>query len=74
MSSTDEGALHARERCLEVIDRADVLITPTAQLQSELARVVPSKPCFFVPEPIDYMASTRPATPIGPVASSGSVM
>lgn len=61
---TDEGALHARERCLEVIDRADVLIAPTAQLQSELARLFPSKPCFFVPEPIDYKASARPARPI----------
>jgi len=62
---TDEGALHARQRCLEVIDRADVLITPTTRLQTELTRLFPNKPCFFVPEPIDYRASLRPATPVG---------
>jgi len=62
---TDEGSLHARERCLEVIDRADVLITPTVRLQTELSGLFPNKPCFFVPEPIDYGASLRPATPFG---------
>ena len=62
---TDEGALHARERCIEVIDRADVLICPTKQLRTELARLFPGKPCFFVPESIDYGASPRPATPAG---------
>lgn len=62
---TDEGALHARERCFEVIDRADVLICPTKQLRTELARLFPGKPCFFVPESIDYGASPRSATPAG---------
>lgn len=62
---TDEGALHARPRCLEVIDRADVLIAPTVQLRGELARLYPRKPCFFIPESIDYKGSPKPATATG---------
>ena len=62
---TDEGALYARQRCLEIIDRASVLIVPTQQLQAEVSRLFPNKPCLFIPESIDYEASRRPATPIG---------
>lgn len=62
---TDEGALHARRRCLEVIDRADALIAPTLRLRSELTDLFPGKPCFFLPEPIDYKATPRPVTPLG---------
>lgn len=62
---TDEGALYARQRCLEIIERAKVLIVPTQQLQAEVSRLFPNKPCFFIPEPVDYEASPRPATAIG---------
>ena len=62
---TDEGAIHARRRCLEVIERADVLIAPTTKLRAELTRLFPGKPCFFIPESIDYKASPTAATAIG---------
>ncbi|WP_422035603.1 glycosyltransferase [Reyranella sp.] len=62
---TDEGVLHARRRCLEVIDRADVLMAPTMRLRNELADLFPGKPCFYIPESIDYRVSPRPATAVG---------
>jgi hypothetical protein len=60
---TDEGVLHARSRCLEVIDRADVLIAPTLRLKVELNSLFPAKPCFHIPELVDYGAMPSPATP-----------
>lgn len=60
---TDEGVLHARSRCLEVIDRADVLIVPTLRLKAELNSLFPAKPCFHVPELVDYGAAPSPASP-----------
>ena len=59
---TDEGVLHARSRCLEVIERANVLIAPTRQLKMEISRHFPGKPCFYIPELVDYGASPSPAT------------
>ncbi len=60
---TDEGVLHARDRCLEVIDRADVLIAPTLRLKAELNSRFPAKPCFHVPELVDYGAEPGPVAP-----------
>ena len=60
---TDEGVLHARSRCLEVIDRADALVVPTRQLKAELNRLFPAKPCFHLPELVDYDAVPSPASP-----------
>jgi hypothetical protein len=60
---TDEGVLHARTRCLETIDRADVLIVPTQRLQAELNSLFPAKPCFHLPELVDYGAVPGPASP-----------
>jgi hypothetical protein len=62
---TDEGVLHTRSRCLEVIERADALIAPTPQLKEEISRLFPAKPCFNVPEAVDYGASPYPATKAG---------
>ena len=62
---TDEGVLHARSRCREMIRRADVLITPTRRLQEEVTRLFPDTPCFYVPELVDYGASPRAATEVG---------
>ena len=42
---TDEGILHSRSRCLEVIDHADVLIVPTRQLKAELNSRFPKTLC-----------------------------
>lgn len=60
---TDEGVLHSRSRCLEVIDRADVLIVPTRQLKAELNSRFPAKPCVHLPELVDYGAVPCPAGP-----------
>lgn len=60
---TDEGVLHARPRCLEVIDRADVLIAPTTRLKAELSSLFPAKPCFHIPELVDYGAVPGPVSP-----------
>ncbi|NQW50077.1 MAG: hypothetical protein HQ465_02440 [Rhodospirillales bacterium] len=60
---TDEGVLHARDRCLEVIERADVLIVPTRQLKVELNKLFPAKPCLYLPELVDYGALPSPARP-----------
>lgn len=62
---TDEGVLHARSRCLEVIDRANALIAPTRRLKDELKRLFPAKPCSHVPELVDYGAVPSPPTPVG---------
>lgn len=60
---TDEGVLHSQSRCLEVIDRADVLIVPTRQLKAELNSLFPAKPCVHLPELVDYGATPAPASP-----------
>lgn len=62
---TDEGVLHTRRRCLDVIERADVLIAPTPQLKEEISRLFPAKPCFHIPEAVDYGASPHPVTSAG---------
>lgn len=62
---TDEGLLSARGRCLEMIERADMLIAPTRQLRDEIARRFPGKPCFHVPELVDYGASPHPVSEVG---------
>jgi len=62
---TDEGFLDTRSRCLEVIARANALIVPTQQLKEEVSRLFPAKPCFHVPEAVDYGASPHPATQAG---------
>jgi hypothetical protein len=62
---TEEGLLSARRRCLELIERADVLIAPTQQLIEELSRRFPGRPCRYVPELIDYGASPQPVTKAG---------
>lgn len=62
---TDEGVLHARSRCLETIERADLLIVPTRQLKAELSSRFPAKPCFHLPELVDYGAIPGPVTPPG---------
>lgn len=63
---TQEGLLRARSRCLETIDRANLLIAPTAQLRDEIVRRFPDKPCFHIPELVDYRgvpsAVTAPGT------------
>lgn len=60
---TDEGVLHSQDRCLEVIDRADVLIVPTRQLKAELNSRFPAKPCVYLPELVDYGSVPSPASP-----------
>lgn len=60
---TDEGVLHSRSRCLEVIERADVLTVPTRRLKEELGNLFPSKPCVYLPELVDYGATPAPASP-----------
>ena len=62
---TDEGPINAGERCLDLIRRANVLIAPTRQLKGELARRFPDKPCYYVPELVDYEASPQPASGMG---------
>lgn len=62
---TDEGVLDAYSRCLQVIERADALIAPTRQLRDEISRLFPAKPCFYVPELVDYAASPHPVTKTG---------
>jgi hypothetical protein len=59
---TDEGVLDAYSRCLEVIERADALIVPARKLKDEISRLFPEKPCFYVPELVDYGASPHPVT------------
>lgn len=59
---TDEGVLHARSRCLEIIDRADLLMVPTRQLKAELNSRFPAKPCVHLPELVDYGAVPSPAS------------
>ena len=59
---TEEGPLSARSRCLELIERADVLIAPTRQLKGEISQRFSAKPCFHVPECVDYGASPQPAS------------
>jgi hypothetical protein len=56
---TDEGPLHAQAICLEVIERADALIVPSQSLREVLSRRFPGKPCFYVPELVDYRGSPR---------------
>jgi hypothetical protein len=62
---TEEGPLRARSRCLETIDRANVLIAPTLQLRDELLTRFPRKPCFHVPEVVDYRGVPSPVTKPG---------
>lgn len=62
---TDEGVLYTRSRCLETIERADALIAPTPQLRDEISRLFPAKPCFNIPEAVDYGASPQPVTKAG---------
>jgi hypothetical protein len=57
---TDEGPLHAHARCLEVIERADALIAPSRQLKAELSKRFPEKPCYYIPEVVDYGAVPHP--------------
>lgn len=59
---TDEGKLYAHRRCLEIIDRADVLIAPSPHLSDELSRRFPGKPCFFIPELVDYGGTPQPVS------------
>lgn len=56
---TDEGPLHAKALCLEVIERADALIVPSQSLREELFQRFPGKPCFYVPELVDYRGSPQ---------------
>lgn len=62
---TEEGPLRARSRCLETIDRANVLIAPTLQLRDEMLSRFPGKPCFHIPELIDYGGIPSPVTERG---------
>jgi len=62
---TEQGPLRARSRCLETIDRANVLIAPTLQLRDEILGLFPGKPCFHVPELIDYRGIPSPVTARG---------
>ena len=62
---TEEGVLRARGRCLETIDRANVLIAPTLQLRDELLMRFPEKPCFHIPEVVDYGGMPTPVTEPG---------
>lgn len=60
---TDEGPLHAHARCLEVIERADALIAPSRRLKEELSKRFPEKPCYFIPEVVDYGTVPSPPSP-----------
>ena len=62
---TEEGVLRARIRCLEMIDRANVLIVPTQQLRDEILERFPDKPCYHIPELVDYGATPSPVTEPG---------
>lgn len=62
---TEEGPLRARSRCLETIDRANVLIVPTPQLRDEILQRFPGKPCFYIPELVDYGGTPSPVTEPG---------
>lgn len=59
---TEEGLLRARGRCLETIERANVLIAPTTRLRDELLRRFPEKRCFYIPELVDYRGFPSPVT------------
>lgn len=63
--NTEEGPLQAYIRCLEVIERADILIAPTRQLQDEMSQRFPGKPCLHIPELVDYRGSPDPVTEVG---------
>lgn len=62
---TEEGPLRARSRCLATIDRANVLIAPTPQLRDEILQRFPGKPCFHIPELVDYGGMPSPVTEPG---------
>ena len=62
---TEEGPLRARSRCLETIDRANVLIAPTHHLRDEILQRFPGKPCFHIPELVDYRGMPSPVTEPG---------
>jgi glycosyltransferase involved in cell wall biosynthesis len=62
---TEEGPLRARSRCLETIDRANLLIAPSLQLRDEVQARFPGKPCFHIPELIDYGGIPSPVTAMG---------
>jgi glycosyltransferase involved in cell wall biosynthesis len=47
----------------ELMERADLIIVPSRELKAEVASRAPHKPVKFVPEPIDYDATGRPARP-----------
>lgn len=62
---TEEGLLHARTRCLDTIDRSNLLIAPAPQLRDEILHRFPQKPCFYVPELVDYGGIPSPVTEAG---------
>lgn len=62
---TEEGLLRARSRCLETIDRANLLIAPTARLRDEILQRFPDKQCVHIPELVDYGGIPSPVTEPG---------
>jgi glycosyltransferase involved in cell wall biosynthesis len=60
--ATPSGKVNSLSRFRELADRADALIAPTRELKAELSLRLPHKPCFHIPEPIDYGQSLLPPT------------
>lgn len=46
-------------RFKELGERADLIIVPTRELKAEIASRLPNRPVKFVPEPVDYGASSH---------------
>jgi glycosyltransferase involved in cell wall biosynthesis len=49
-------------RFRELVERADVVLTPSRELKTEIASRFQEKPVIYVPEPVDYGATPAPLT------------
>lgn len=60
---TPSGTVNSLSRFGEMMQRANVVIAPSAELKAELAARFPDKPVYYVPEMIDYSRSLQEGVP-----------